>query len=158
MYLDEMLSRYFKSKEHYMHKVQEALWQKEQLLAAAYTHTSYDDLGLRVVTMPLEDYAIRSEAIDNRIKQLSNVVDQDKRIFNQALKVISRRQRILLHVFYQTGITLTTAKELLRAKEHLLEALDQAKDKLSHQMKAEYMKQFKGKGGGYMYGKQAAGR
>lgn len=151
MYLDEILSRYFDSKDYYIRKVQEALWQKERLLAAAYTHTSYDDLGLRVVTLPLDDYAIRSEAIDNRIKQLSNTVNQDKKIFKQALKAISRRQRILLHVFYQTGITLTTAKELLRAKEHLLEALDQVKDKLSHQMKAEYMKQFKGKGG-HMYG------
>ncbi|SEM80012.1 hypothetical protein SAMN04489762_1071 [Terribacillus saccharophilus] len=147
MYLDEILIRYFDSQDYYIRKVQEALWQKEQLLAAAYTHTSYDDLGLRVVTLPLEDYAIRSEAIDNRIKQLSIVVDQDKKTFNQALSTISRRQRILLHVFYKTGITLTTAKELLRAKEHLLEALDQVKDKLNSRMKAEYMKQFKGNGG-----------
>ncbi|MFP7255933.1 hypothetical protein [Terribacillus saccharophilus] len=129
--LDEILFRYFRPEQHYHNKVQEAMWDKEKLLASVFSHTSYDELGLRVVTLPVEDYAIRVEAIDHRIDNFAKAMERDRAILDKALKIISKRQKILLFVYYQSGVVLTTVKELYRAKEHFSEALEHVKDKLT---------------------------
>lgn len=138
---DKILSRYFLIDEYYELKAKIIEAERQDLLENAYTHTIYTDEGILVVGASVESTTIEALEISERISRLKNNVDRTRSIFSQAIKKLSTRERILLSVYYRTGINLSNHSELINTKERMIDAIEQIKEKEDRIIKMDYMQQ-----------------
>ncbi|MFB6467659.1 hypothetical protein ACE38V_12785 [Cytobacillus sp. Hz8] len=136
---DKILSKYFLADKYYSDKATDIELNRQCLLESAYTRMIFTDLGMAVTGAHVEDIVIQAQEITERISRIKNSLERTKQLFEKALKLIGTRERILLFVYYRTGITLTNKSELCKAKEKMIDVLERIKEKEDLSIKKYYM-------------------
>src|SRR5690606_7357324 len=111
---------------------------RETILDSAYSHTVFNGVEIVAVAADVEGKAIKAALIDERIKKIKKSIEKSKGLFQQAIKKLDTRNRILLFVYFRTGITLTNNRELHNAKEIMIDILDDLKNIESTRIQKEY--------------------
>lgn len=138
---DKILSRYFLIDEYYELKAKVLESERQMLMGSAYAHTIYTDEGIKVVGASVEEITIAALEISERASRLKNSVERTQDIFSKAVKKLSARERILLSVYYRSGVSLANDYELNKTKERMIDSIEQIKEKEDRVIKRDYMQQ-----------------
>lgn len=139
---DKILSKYFLADDFFQRKAEELEIERKTLIEGAFLRTEWTEMGLIPIGGNVEAIVFRTTILSERMSRLREKRDKAERILEESLKLISKRNSILLNVYYRKGLTLTSNKELIEAKNTMIEALERIKDKEDRSIKREYMKQF----------------
>jgi|GEM_PF-5852546 len=139
---DKILSKYFLADDYYQDKVKDIEMERQTLFYKGYSHIVFTESMVGVVGASVEDMAIQAVQISERMSRITKKAERTKKLLEQALKQISKRESIILFVYYRTGLTLTSNKELIEAKNTMIETLERIKEKEDFSIKKKYMQQF----------------